>query len=1125
MNKPHFPFPPALSLGIERLARRRKPLLVLAATEEEASNLAQEISFWGEIKPRLMPDWETLPWDHFSPHPDIISERLSALTSLLQASCDIVVAAISTAALRLPPPAFLAARVFCLERGQPLEQGAFRKRLALGGYQAVQEVLLPGEYAVRGGIIDVFPMGSESPLRLEFGDDVLLSLRPFDPETQRSQKEVDKISVLPAREFPMDEAARSFFRKKWRERFGASLDPRKSPFYEGVTKGFFPGGIEYFLPLFFEATASLFDYLPPEGLVILAADPQKEFASHQELLQERHKLLAMEKERLLPEEISLTPEEFFRRLGQRTALEKEEESILAAGALPLPALAMEPRSPDPFLGLRAFLQEREDLRALLLAPSAGRREALLALLHRHGISCEGFSGIEDFLASSSALGAAEAPLSQGFIWTEKNLALICEPDLFKEMARPAQSRKTSRVESAFLRELALLSPGDPVVHETHGVGRYRGLETVGEGDEAQEFVVLEYKGGDRLFVPVTDMDLLTRYLGAAAESAPWHRLGGEEWEKEKKRAWEEARDSAAELLEIAAKRNRVKDAAISCDAGDYARFCEGFPFEPTFDQARVIDAVLADLARPEPMDRLVCGDVGFGKTEVALRAAFVAAVAGFQVAVLVPTTLLAEQHFETFAARLAGWPIEVVLFSRFRGRKDTEESLARLAQGQVDIAIGTHLLLQDKVLFKRLGLVVVDEEHRFGVRQKEKLKSLRAQANFLTLTATPIPRTLSLAMERLRDLSLITTPPPKRLAVKTFVVQKSDSVIREAVWREARRGGQVYYISNDVLAMEREKKHLEAILPGVRIGIAHGQMRERELEAVMRDFTLRRLQVLLASTIVETGIDIPNANTILIDRADKLGLAQLHQLRGRVGRSHHQAYAYLLLPDPQMMTPEAKRRIEAAQSLGDLGAGFQLAMLDMEIRGAGEILGEAQSGKASEVGLSLYAEMLERATQALLGEKPAGEPLPAAEVRLREPALLPAAYCVDVATRLKFYRRLAAAQSQEDLMALEEEIVDRLGPLPEAARRLMTSHRLRLMAKALGIRKIEVSSKKAVIVFSEDTPVDGQALLPLLEKESYRFRNPQTLEITTDEKRGDAFFLERFLGALEERCLMEPSPG
>ena len=1054
------------------------------------------------------PDWETLPYDQFSPHPDIISQRLAALHRLPALARGIVVVPVQTLLQRLAPLSYIVGGSFDLEVGQRLDMDAEKRRLESAGYRNVPQVMDPGDFAVRGGLLDVYPMGAGAPLRIELLDEDIDSIREFDPESQRSLDKVGAVKMLPGREVPMDEASLAKVLATLRERF--DVDTRRSPLYQDLKAGVPPSGIEYFLPLFFNTTATLFDYLP-EGFLTVLAPGVGEAAdafwtqTRSRYEQRRHDI---ERPLLPPEEIYQSPDglrEQFNRQPRVEVWPADHPRIAEAQALgdqPLPPLPVAAKDAPAGQALKSFLDHYPG-RVLVAADSPGRREALLEVLQAADLRPPVVPGLPAFLADDAPRFAITvAPLDDGFALSEPALAVLTERQLFPERAGQARrTRRAGREPEAIIRDLGELTEGAPIVHEDHGVGRYRGLIAMDVGGMPGEFLEIEYAKGDRLYVPVAQLHLISRYSGASPETAPLHSLGGEQWAKAKRKAAEKVRDVAAELLEIQARRQARAGLALDIDRAMYEPFAAGFPFEETPDQLAAIEATLRDLQSSQPMDRVVCGDVGFGKTEVAVRAAFAAASGGKQVAVLVPTTLLAEQHYRNFRDRFADYPLKVEVLSRFKSTKEIRAELDKVAEGGIDVIVGTHRLLQPDVKFKDLGLVIVDEEQRFGVRQKEALKAMRANVHLLTLTATPIPRTLNMAMAGLRDLSIIATPPPNRLAVQTFVTQWDNAQLREAFQRELSRGGQLYFLHNDVESMGRMQRELSELVPEARIGMAHGQMPERELEKVMLDFQKQRFNVLLATTIIESGIDIPNANTIIINRADRFGLAQLHQLRGRVGRSHHRAYAYLVVPDKRSITPDAQKRLDAIASMDELGAGFTLATHDLEIRGAGELLGEDQSGQMAEVGFSLYTELLERAVRSIkagkLPDLDSGEEVRGAEVELHVPALIPEDYLPDVHTRLTLYKRISSARDSVALRELQVEMIDRFGLLPDAAKHLFAIAELKLQANALGIRKLELGENGGRIVFEAKPDIDPMAVIQLIQKQPklYQMDGPDKLRI------------------------------
>ncbi len=1087
----------ALSLAIAEAASAAKRFtLLLTADSQSAERLEQELSFFAPTLPVLhFPDWETLPYDLFSPHQDIISQRIAALYRLPELKHGVLVVPITTALHRLAPTRFLLGSSLVLDVGQKLDVDEMRTRLEAAGYRCVDTVYEHGEFAVRGALIDLFPMGSDQPYRIDLFDDEIETLRTFDPETQRSIDKVGSIKLLPAREFPLEKKAVSDFRGRFRERF--DVDFRRCPIYQDLSTGITPAGIEYYLPLFFEATATLFDYLPQDTQVFSLPGVEKAAEHFWTDARNRYEERRVDPERPLlpPADIFLPVEDCFARLKDWPRVVISQDDIETGvgrqrfTAQPLPDLAIQAKASEPLAALRRFIEEHPG-RVLFCAESAGRREVLLELLARLKLKPKEVDGWPAFTASKERLGICIAPLDEGLLL--EDLALIAESPLFGQRVMQRRRReKTRDGGDNVIKNLTELREGAPVVHIDHGVGRYLGLITLEIDGQAAEFLALMYAEEAKLYVPVASLHLIARYTGSDDALAPLHRLGSETWQKAKRKAAEQVRDVAAELLDIYARRAAREGYAFADPQLDYATFSAGFPFEETPDQQTAIDAVRDDMLAPKPMDRLICGDVGFGKTEVAMRAAFIAMHSGRQVAVLVPTTLLAQQHYNSFRDRFADWPVKVEVMSRFKSAKEVGEAMQQLAAGKVDIVIGTHKLLQDDVKFNNLGLVIIDEEHRFGVRQKEQLKALRSEVDILTLTATPIPRTLNMAVAGMRDLSIIATPPARRLSVRTFVMEQNNPTIKEALLRELLRGGQVYYLHNDVKSIEKCAADLAELVPEARIAIGHGQMRERELEQVMSDFYHKRFNVLIASTIIETGIDVPSANTIIIERADKFGLAQLHQLRGRVGRSHHQAYAYLLTPPRKQVTDDAQKRLEAIANAQDLGAGFVLATHDLEIRGAGELLGDGQSGQIQAVGFTLYMEMLERAVKAIRkGEQPnLDQPLGGGpEINLRVPALIPEDYLPDVHARLILYKRIASAADEDGLKELQVEMIDRFGLLPEPTKHLVRLTLLKLQADQLGIKKVDAGPQGGRIEFAADTCVDPLTLIKLIQSQPKRYK-------------------------------------
>ena len=1087
----------ALSLAIAEAASNAKRFtLLLTADSQSAERLQEELAFFAPELPVLhFPDWETLPYDLFSPHQDIVSQRIATLYQLPELSHGVLVVPITTALHRLAPKRFLLGSSLVLDVGQKLDVEQMRLRLEAAGYRCVDTVYEHGEFAVRGALIDLFPMGSALPYRIDLFDDEIETLRTFDPENQRSIDKVESIRLLPAREFPLKKEAVTGFRARFRERF--DVDFRRCPIYQDLSTGITPAGIEYYLPLFYEETATLFDYLPEDSQVFSLPGIEQAAEQFWNDVRNRYEERRVDPERPLlpPAELFMPVEDCFARLKLWPRVVASQQDVEPGigrerfPAQPLPELAIESKASEPLGKLRQFLDGFPG-RVLFTAESAGRREVLLELLARLKLRPQEVEGWGGFLASEERLAIAIAPLDEGLLLDE--VALVAESPLFGQRVMQRRRREKSRDGGDnVIKNLTELREGAPVVHIDHGVGRYQGLVTLEIEGQAQEFLLLQYADEAKLYVPVASLHLIARYTGSDDALAPLHKLGSETWQKAKRKAAEQVRDVAAELLDIYARRAARQGYAFKDPQVDYETFAAGFPFEETPDQQAAIDAVREDLLSAKPMDRLVCGDVGFGKTEVAMRAAFIAVHGGKQVAVLVPTTLLAQQHYNSFRDRFADWPVRVEVMSRFKSAKEVQNAITELAEGKIDILIGTHKLLQDDVKFSNLGLVIIDEEHRFGVRQKEQLKALRSEVDILTLTATPIPRTLNMSIAGMRDLSIIATPPARRLSVRTFVMEANNPTIKEALLRELLRGGQVYYLHNDVKTNEKCAADLQALVPEARIAIGHGQMRERDLEQVMSDFYHKRFNVLVASTIIETGIDVPSANTIIIERADKFGLAQLHQLRGRVGRSHHQAYAYLLTPPRKAMTDDAQKRLEAIANAQDLGAGFVLATHDLEIRGAGELLGEGQSGQIQAVGFTLYMEMLERAVKAIRkGEQPNLEqPLGGGpEINLRLPALIPEDYLPDVHARLILYKRIANAADEDGLKELQVEMIDRFGLLPEPTKNLVRLTLLKLQAEKLGITKIDAGPQGGRIEFSADTSVDPMVLIKLIQSQPNRYK-------------------------------------
>ena len=1083
----------------EHLSSKKQSLNIFTGNVYEAIRLKEEISwFYPKLRVNHFPDWETLPYDQISPHPDLISERLLTLYQMTQREFDINLLPLSTSLHLLPPRSYIEKFSFNFKTNQAVDINAFKNRLVDNGYLYVEKVMNPGEFAMRGGIIDIFPMGSIVPYRIDFFDNEIESIRTFDVDTQRSLYPTNKIKLLPARECPLDDEGVGIFRNNYREKFEGDLS--KSKIYKSITKSTPFAGMEWYLPLFFEQTNSIFDYIEPKDAVLLLGDTAKAASDYWSETASRYRLYAYDTERpiLEPNEFLIPPDQFFKKIKDYPQIKKHKDRIKS-----IKDIAID-RDESPPLHKLSKLISKSTQRILLCAEGLGRRESLADLLKQSDIQ---FKLVEDwnaFIDSHEKVCLIAGPLHDGFSYS--NYLIITENEIFPNFVRQIKKSKRNKSFSSdgIVKDLTELSIGDPIVHEQHGVGRYKGLVDLDYGEGINEFLELHYEREDKLYVPVSQLYLISRYSGGPIESAPIHKLGSGSWEKAKKKALTQIHDTAAELLDLYAKRSLQKGVSSKINLNDYDAFVDGFPFEETADQKDAIERVVEDMESPRPMDRLVCGDVGFGKTEVALRAAFISVLNGKQAIVLVPTTLLAEQHFDNFCDRFARWPIKIEEISRFKSKKQQYESLQRLHEGKIDIIIGTHRLLQPDVKFKDLGLVVIDEEHRFGVRQKEKLKAFRKNVDVLALTATPIPRTLSLAMEGLREFSVIATPPQKRLSIKTFVVNFSQGIIKEAVLREFNRGGQVYFLHNEVNTIQSMFEKLSKLLPEAKIGVAHGQLREKELEHVMQDFHQQRINILLCSTIIETGIDIPTANTIIMNRADKFGLAQLHQLRGRVGRSHHQAYAYLLIDEDRKLTSNAKKRLEAIQLMEDLGAGYHLAMHDLEIRGAGELLGDNQSGQMHEIGFNLYIDMLNNAIKQLKkGEKLDLEsPITSnKEINLHTPTILTQTYCPNTNERLIIYKRLSSCKSKDELKSIKEELIDRFGIMPLQTVNLILFHELRINILSTEVMKIDSSKRKSEITIKKNADIDPIKIIDLLQNDQrFKMNGPDKIKILLEEE-------------------------
>jgi transcription-repair coupling factor (superfamily II helicase) len=1091
------------------IASAEVPIVILAPDTLAATRLEYELGFFHKEQPIVhFPDWETLPYDQFSPHQDIVSERLAALYRIPGLKKGAIITPISTLMQRLPPRSYLEGNTFILSTGEKFDIDSARRRLAVAGYRAVDQVREHGEFAVRGSIIDLYPMGSELPFRIDLFDDEIDTIRTFSPENQRTLEKINAIQLLPAKEFPLTDEAIELFRKQWREKFIAG-NPLNNPIYQDITEGICTPGIEYYLPLFFTETQTFFDYLPENSLIISVGNIYEKAEEFWREIQTRYEQRRHDIKRpvLEPQEIFVPVTEVFQLVNQHASIKIKTEKVDASdynfSTAEPPAVNVDHKAQQPLQTLENFILAYTG-RVLFCAETAGRREVLLQLFKNIKLTPKIYASWDEFLSDSADYGITVAPLDHGFTLEEPALTVIAESQLYGTRIMQRRRRKVSTQDTdAIIKDLTELQMGAPIVHIDHGIGRYLGLQTLTVGDQIAEFLAISYADDATLYVPVSSLHLVSRYSGMDPEHAPLNRLGNEQWGKAKRKAAEQARDVAAELLDLYARRAARPGHVYKELDGQYDAFAAAFPFEETPDQQQAIDQVILDMRSDKPMDRLVCGDVGFGKTEVAMRAAFIAVQNDRQVAILVPTTLLAQQHYQNFLDRFADWPIQVGLLSRFKTPKEQQKTIEQMQEGKTDIVIGTHKLLQADIKFKSLGLVVIDEEHRFGVRQKERLKALRTEVDILTLTATPIPRTLNMAFAGIRDLSLIATPPARRLAIKTFVHEHQDALVQEAVLREIMRGGQVYFLHNEVSSIERTARELEKLVPEARVGVAHGQMRERELEQVMSDFYHRRFNLLVCSTIIESGIDIPSANTIIIDRADKFGLAQLHQLRGRVGRSHHQAYAYLLTPPPKQLSSDAKKRLDAITSLEDLGIGFTLATHDLEIRGAGELLGEGQSGEMYAIGFSLYMDLLTRAVDALKqGKEPdldAGL-MQGTEIDLQTTALIPENYLGDVHLRLQFYKRIASTKTERELDEIQVEMIDRFGLLPDQLKNLFAIALIRQQAEKLGIVKVEANSKGGKIEFSDKPDIDPMTIIKLIQNKSGQFRldGPSRLRFTLE---------------------------
>ncbi|HTM63216.1 MAG TPA: transcription-repair coupling factor [Gammaproteobacteria bacterium] len=1098
----YFPHGASMSLALAAaLKEAGRPFLIIAPDSLTSARILDELAFFNEGATDILhfPDWETLPYDHFSPHQDIISERLSALYQLPGLTHGAVITTTSTLMQRVPPEQYLGAHSFILKTGEKLNLDILRTRLAHAGYHHVSQVREHGEFAIRGSIIDLFPMGCDQPFRVDLFDDEVESIRFFSPDSQRSGEQISEINLLPAKEIPMTEVGIEKFRHEFRNTFTGN--PLKCTIYQDVSEGICPPGIEYYMPLFFEQTSTLFDYLPKNTIIVTIQNTHAKAHEFWQEIQSRYELYRYDVTRpvIEPKRLFIEPDnlqtEFKKYSGLQINPESTKNAIEFATEAPCP-LEINHKSSQSLAAVIKFTNEY-DGRILFCAESIGRREVLLQLFHQVHLLPKVLNNWDEFLSGSEKLNIVTAALEEGFGLDDPKLTVIAESQLYGKRVMQSRLRKKSVQDpDAIIRDLTELKINDPVVHIDHGVGRYLGLQTLTAGDQINEFLCIEYQDNVKLYVPVSSLHSVSRYTGADPENIPVNKLGTDQWSRAKRKAAEKARDAAAELLDLYARRASKPGHSSDIPRDQYDKFSASFPFEETPDQLNAIERVFADMSSDKPMDRVVCGDVGFGKTEVALRAAFIAAQNNKQTAVLVPTTLLAQQHYQTFLDRFAEWPIQVECLSRFKTKKQQDAVIARLKDGTLDIVVGTHKLLQDDIAFKRLGLIIVDEEHRFGVKQKEKLKTLRANVDILTLTATPIPRTMNMAMSGIRDLSIIATPPLRRLSVKTFVHEYQDGIVKEAIQREILRGGQVYFLHNEVATIDKKAEELKMLVGEARVTVAHGQMHERDLERIMSEFYHRHFNVLVCSTIIESGIDIPTANTIVINRADKFGIAQLHQLRGRVGRSHHQAYAYLLTPERKMMTPDALKRLEAISAFDDLGIGFTLATHDLEIRGAGELLGEEQSGEMQEVGFTLYMDLLSRAVDALKsGKEPDFDKAlinTRSEIDLHITALIPETYLNDIELRLQFYKRIANARQASELDEIQVEMIDRFGLLPDPLKTLFHISELKLKADNLGVKKIDANEKGGKFEFNDQPNIKPETVIRLIQikPKTYRFDGP-----------------------------------
>ena len=1109
----------------EQVARHQGLSVIVCCDMTDAEQLEQEIRFFSSEHPRIyrFPDLETLPYDQFSPHQDIVSERIKCLASIADARSGILILPVSTLLQKIAPADFIHQRSLILQLGDRLDPVALREKLSLYGYRAVAQVEEHGEFSARGSILDLFPMGSSRPFRIDFFDDEVESIRSFDSETQRSIEKINEINLLPAQEYPLDEAGIKNFRLRFRESF--DIDPNTCPVYVDISEGISSPGVEYYLPLFFDQLASLFDYLPADSRLLVDDSALAQAATFTDQVAERYesRRYNLEWPLLPPAELFLDIDSLETQLQKFSCLffsafklDQADSSNINSDSQSIPQLTLQANIEQPDRAMRNFIEKPVFKKILFSAESAGRREFLNEMLRHYSVQASPVESWGEFLErDDNRYYLIASALESGMTLPSQGIAIVTENQLFGERAvqrRRRKYRKTRDAEST-IQSLADLQLGAAVVHEDHGVGRYQGLKTLTVSGIATEFLCIEYANQDKLYVPVSSLHLISRYAGASGDNAPLHRLGSEQWQRSRKKAQQKIHDIAVELLDIQARREAMQGFAHRVTLDEYQQFASEFPFEETPDQETSIEAVIEDMQSPRPMDRIVCGDVGFGKTEVCMRAAFIAASSGSQVVVLVPTTLLAQQHYQNFLDRFANWPIRIACLTRFTAKKSLDENLTQIAAGKIDIVIGTHKLLSDAIKYQNLGLVIIDEEHRFGVRHKEKLKALRASVDLLTMTATPIPRTLNMSLSGMRDLSIIATPPMQRHAIKTFVSRWNKDTIVEGCQRELKRGGQIYFLHNEIKTIEKTAEELQQLLPEARIGIVHGRMKEKELEKVMLDFYHHRCNLLVCTTIIESGIDVPTANTIFINRADKLGLAQIHQIRGRVGRSHHRAYAYLIVPPERAMTSDAQKRLLAIESLEELGVGFTLATHDLEIRGAGELLGDEQSGQITEIGFTLYSELLERAVQSLKSNLPIDFEQPimrASEVDFHIPALIPETYIADIHRRLIEYKRIASAADDASLRDIQMELIDRFGLLPDPLKHLFRITHIKLQTIAMGVEKIDIGEQSGKIVFNRNPNINPLKIIELIQADpqQYRFDGKQTLRIACQNVELEPRFLQ-----------------